>query len=82
VRRRRGGHRAKQPEDETTVNQAAEAQPDLPAGRHTVPDELVRATTYRLPPDRVFRAKVRDGTPLPDEPTTRLPSVPKPRDES
>ncbi|MFC7527420.1 hypothetical protein [Actinoplanes sp. GCM10030250] len=27
-------------------------------GRHLVPDELVRATTYRLPPDRVARAKV------------------------
>jgi hypothetical protein len=48
-------------------------------GRHTVPDELVQAATYRLPPDRVFRAKVRDAT-LPEEPTTRLsPSVPKPR---
>jgi hypothetical protein len=46
------------------------------AGRHTVPDELVQASTYRLPPDRVFRAKVRDAT-LPDEPTARL--VPKPR---
>lgn len=29
-----------------------------PAGRHTVPDELVSAPTYRLPPDRVARAKV------------------------
>ncbi|MEU4624077.1 hypothetical protein AB0G04_29390 [Actinoplanes sp. NPDC023801] len=27
-------------------------------GRHTVPDELVRAATYRLPADRVARAKV------------------------
>ncbi len=46
-------------------------------GRHTVPDELVQATTYRLPPDRIFRAKVPDSA-LPEEPTTRL-SVPKPR---
>jgi hypothetical protein len=27
-------------------------------GRHTVPDELVQAATYRLPADRVARAKV------------------------
>jgi len=50
------------------------------SGRHTVPDELVRATTYRLPPDRIFRAKVRESpnSPgLPEEQTTRL--VPKPR---
>jgi len=53
------------------------------AGRHTVPDELVRAATYRLTPDRVARAKVRDAEPA-DEPagddaTTRLPPVPRPR---
>jgi hypothetical protein len=42
-----------------------------------VPDELVQAATYRLPPDRVFRAKVRDTGSPQDEPTTRL--VPKPR---
>ena len=53
--------------------------PEVSAGRHTVPDELVQAETYRLPPDRVFRARVRDAAPLPQEPTTRLPSVPKPR---
>lgn len=28
------------------------------SGRHLVPDELVQAATYRLPPDRVARAKV------------------------
>ncbi|NMO53212.1 hypothetical protein HH310_18685 [Actinoplanes sp. TBRC 11911] len=89
VARRRGGHRAKPPEEDTTINQAvatdseaADTQPGTSSGRHTVPDELVRATTYRLPPDRIFRAKVKESTPLPDEPTTRLPSVPKPRDES
>lgn len=81
AKQRRGGHRAKPAEEDTTINQAA-AEPDLPAGRHTVPDELVRATTYRLPPDRIFRARVPENTPLPEEPTTRLPSVPKPRDES
>ncbi|MBU2662677.1 hypothetical protein KOI35_04080 [Actinoplanes bogorensis] len=43
-----------------------------------MPDELVQAATYRLPADRVFRAKVPNSTPLPDEPTTNLP-VPKPR---
>ncbi|XVV11107.1 hypothetical protein ACQP2X_40665 [Actinoplanes sp. CA-131856] len=48
------------------------------SGRHTVPDELVQAQTYRLPADRVFRAKVPDNKPLPEEPTTPL-SVPKPR---
>ena len=47
-------------------------------GKHTVPDELVNAATYRLPPDRIFRARVPNGTPLPEEPTTPL-SVPKPR---
>ena len=48
------------------------------AGRHFVPDELVHAATYRLPPDRIFRARVPGGTPLPEEPTTPL-AVPKPR---
>ncbi|GAA0465023.1 hypothetical protein FHR83_000388 [Actinoplanes campanulatus] len=35
--------------------------PDVPEqreGRHTVPEGLVRAATYKLPPDRVARAKV------------------------
>jgi hypothetical protein len=51
-------------------------------GRHMVPDELVQADTYRLPPDRVARAKVR-GASTPSElsadPTSWLPPVPKPR---
>jgi hypothetical protein len=51
-------------------------------GRHLVPDELVQADTYRLPPDRVARAKVR-GASTPSElsvdPTSWLPPVPKPR---
>ncbi|WP_125808967.1 hypothetical protein [Actinoplanes sp. ATCC 53533] len=50
-------------------------------GRHFVPDELVKAPTYRLTPDRVARAKVRESMPEDDESpeTTRLPSVPRPR---
>ena len=47
-------------------------------GKHFVPDELVHAATYRLPADRIFRARVHNGTPLPEEPTTPL-AVPKPR---
>nr|WP_296072362.1 hypothetical protein [uncultured Actinoplanes sp.] len=79
TRRRRGGHRARRPEEDTTVDQSA-TETDVPSGRHTVPDELVRATTYRLPPDRIFRARVRDSTPLPEEPTTRLPKPAGPED--
>lgn len=63
--------------DAVPVDPEAAADEVESTGRHTVPDELVRSTTYRLPPDRIFRAKVRGTTPLPDEPTTRL--VPKPR---
>jgi hypothetical protein len=72
------GHRA--PEDDSDTVGAEQLAGDdavSSSGRHTVPDELVRASTYRLPPDRVFRAKVRDNGTPPDDPTTRL--VPKPR---
>ncbi len=48
------------------------AEPER-AGRHTVPDELVRAATYKLAADRVARAKVR----APEEPAD--PPVPRPR---
>lgn len=53
-----------------------------PSGRHGVPDELVQAATYRLPPDRVARAKVH-GALSPEEislveDAPRTP-VPKPR---
>ncbi|RAK38167.1 hypothetical protein B0I29_105113 [Actinoplanes lutulentus] len=41
-------------------------------GKHTVPEELVRAATYRLPPDRVARAKVA-------QPGDGKPPVPRPR---
>ena len=46
-----------------------------------MPDELVRAPTYRLTPDRVARAKVREAVPDDDDSqeTTRLPAVPRPR---
>ena len=49
-------------------------------GRHYVPDELVRAATYRLSPDRVARAKVPDALP-PDDDTPEPPHhhVPRPR---
>jgi hypothetical protein len=76
--RRSAGHRA--PEDGPDTNEAEPLSADgtvSSSGRHTVPDELVQAATYRLPPDRVFRAKVRDTDTPPDDPTTRL--VPKPR---
>jgi hypothetical protein len=54
---------------------------DAAGGRHLVPDELVQAPTYRLTPDRVARAKVREATPEDDgsQETTRLTSVPRPR---
>ena len=50
------------------------------SGRHTVPDELVQAATYLLPPDRVFRATVRHTGP-PSGPGEDPPNrhVPKPR---
>lgn len=50
-------------------------------GRHLVPDELVQAPTYRLAPDRVARAKVRDAVPAGDDEAdiSRPPFVPRPR---
>jgi hypothetical protein len=48
------------------------------SGRHFVPDELVQAATYRLPPDRVARAKVQGAVPPVAEPPVRM-GVPKPR---
>jgi hypothetical protein len=64
----------------TTAARAGETAQGEPGGRHLVPDELVQAPTYRLAPDRVARAKVRE-VPDGDEEgeTTRLPSVPRPR---
>ncbi len=62
--------------DDITVDVESLEPPS--GGKHTVPDELVQAATYRLPPDRVFRARVPNSTPLPEEPTTNIP-VQKPR---
>jgi hypothetical protein len=73
---RPAGHRAAEGDDDDSVG-AAVSDAVTSSGRHTVPDELVQASTYRLPPDRIFRAKVRDSGTPPDESTTRL--VPKPR---
>jgi hypothetical protein len=74
--RRAPGHRAPEGEEEDTVDSSVESS--SAGGRHTVPEELVKAATYRLPADRVFRAKVPGATTAPpDEPTTKL--VPKPR---
>ncbi|MEV6299049.1 hypothetical protein AB0M02_06550 [Actinoplanes sp. NPDC051861] len=50
-------------------------EPEAREGRHTVPEELVRAATYRLPPDRVARAKVRE----PEESGEPTKPVPRPR---
>ncbi|MBM2621981.1 hypothetical protein JIG36_41415 [Actinoplanes sp. LDG1-06] len=73
-----GVHYQRFPEPRPTEEPAEPAQPRSSGGKHTVPDELVQAATYRLPPDRVFRAKVPNSTPLPEETTTNIP-VPKPR---
>jgi hypothetical protein len=51
------------------------------SGRHLVPDELIRAATFRLAPDRVARARVHGAVP-PDDSAPEAPgrpSVPKPR---
>ncbi|MEU4157484.1 hypothetical protein [Actinoplanes sp. NPDC026670] len=45
--------------------------PEVPGqreGRHAVPEELVRAKTYRLPFDRVARAKVPRQIEIVDDP--------------
>ncbi|HET6532037.1 MAG TPA: hypothetical protein VFH03_15710 [Actinoplanes sp.] len=47
-----------------------------------MPDELVRAETYRLTPDRVARAKVPNADAAPpaaDDNPAGPPSVPRPR---
>jgi hypothetical protein len=55
--------------DESTGSDEAEP-PAAPKrhrkGRHFVPDELVRAVTYRLAPDRVARAKVHQAKRTPE----------------
>ena len=54
------------------------SRPSASSGRHTVPDELVHAATYRLRPDRVSRAKVRGSAPPRPNERPSMP-VPKPR---
>jgi hypothetical protein len=84
------------PHRDVPVDVAVVSHPDVPAdvavvpsrgGRHQVPDELVQAATYRLPADRVARAKV-PGAPASEgkaldadgQDTTRLPpAIPRPR---
>jgi hypothetical protein len=71
-----GGRRVAETEADATLHDRSTTG----GGRHYVPDELVQAATYRLPPDRVARAKVRGAsTPseLASDPTWRLPPVPK-----
>jgi hypothetical protein len=59
----------------------AAAEDEQDSGRHYVPDALVQAETYRLPADRVARAKVRGPLRADVEPreTAAPPSVPRPR---
>jgi hypothetical protein len=69
-----------------TVTQPMSPAPDgrpaavEPSGRHTVPDELVQANTYRLPPDRVARAKVPGAMPPAGSPGSEPGS--RPADET
>jgi hypothetical protein len=67
-----------------SASAAAPAADSAAEGRHTVPDELVQAATFRLAPDRVARAKVRGAEKPPEPPTDpssrpSSSSVPKPR---
>jgi hypothetical protein len=60
---------------------ASASDKDARPGRHLVPDELVRAATYRLAPDRVARAKVpgAQSTAGAEGDPTVPTAVPKPR---
>jgi hypothetical protein len=44
-------------------------------GKHTLPEALTRAKTYRLTPDRIARAKVRPRDLPPGEQTTVMEAV-------
>ncbi|MDI6101320.1 hypothetical protein QLQ12_22140 [Actinoplanes sp. NEAU-A12] len=55
---RAAGRRSVAPEVVPLGPEGVAGVPTQREGRHTVPDELVQAATYRLPPDRVARAKV------------------------
>ena len=69
---------ADEPPDGEETTRLSHPDP-VTSGRHTAPDELVQAATYRLNPDRVARAKVHDAGTPDEEITTRLPPVPRPR---
>ncbi|MFC3988839.1 hypothetical protein [Actinoplanes siamensis] len=58
---------------------AAAAPPEHPenVGRHTLPDELVRAATYKLAADRTARARIPSQQERPSDPGR--PPVPRPR---
>ncbi|WP_155123705.1 MULTISPECIES: hypothetical protein [unclassified Actinoplanes] len=68
------------------VSTAGETDTPAPregAGRHTVPDELVQAATYKLAADRVARARVPRSSGETTDPSESdqggRPSVPRPR---
>ncbi|AGL19994.1 hypothetical protein [Actinoplanes sp. N902-109] len=69
---------AAEPEQMTGTEPRSDAQP-----RHRVPDELVQAATYRLPPDRIARAKVPGALDLDDadgqDAACVPPAIPRPR---
>ncbi|WP_203827516.1 hypothetical protein [Actinoplanes palleronii] len=52
------------------------------SGRHTVPDELVRAATYKLAADRVARAKVIGPDDAAPAPANAAPSSARPTSPS
>jgi hypothetical protein len=61
-----GRHRA-------ATGPAAAAPGTDPHGRHRAPEELLRASTYRLTADRIARAKV-EGPDRPDQVSQAMPS--------
>jgi hypothetical protein len=61
--------------EQVAVRASASVQGVSSTGRHTVPDELVQASTYRISSDRVARATVHEMTSAGQPPF----SVPKPR---
>ncbi|GIF35848.1 hypothetical protein [Actinoplanes xinjiangensis] len=68
---RAAGRKPDSPDADTDTDPDAPDAPDVPGqreGRHAVPEELVRAKTYRLPVDRVARAKVPRQVESADDP--------------
>ena len=70
------GHRnpAAETAGETAGETAAETPVTDPHGRHRAPEELLRASTYRLTADRIARAKVH----VPEQATHSSQAVPSP----